>query len=445
MWLDILLLQELHFRRQGSGYVFVGLGTGKNVVAMYAQRPWAAVVACNLEFQIMFVLQLSTTHCACTEVRAPGFSFYVASCYFHYSDETEKHLKHLKMVLRSLREQMVLRVPKVGSEEQRTKKIRFNTNRADWEKFAESLVDLSGSRLEVLGLTSVEDVVKFADALAGSLMNVCGKAIPKKRQFRKSNLLLKKNLTIKKKIDYRDIRTYQQKSVELIRSIKLRVYRSSLREYTRELRKAKLECWQKFVTDQGKSKTWGFVYKPKANKVWVDKVLSTLSGGNSSTVTTEETAARLLDVHVPDDGENEDTLQQREIRDSKSQQLSDLWKQQGASAGSHRGLEGSLRIFLNGENTDVEDPKSYSPISLLSVMGKLFEKLLLKRLNQTSLSPGKISDQQFGFTPGRLTDDAVVELRRMVSASEQRYVIALLFDISGAFDNVWWPLILSGF
>jgi len=61
----------------------------------------------------------------------------------------------------------------------------------------------------------------------------------------------------------------------------------------------------------------------------------------------------------------------------------------------------------------------------------------------TSLAPDKISRRQFGFMPGKSTEDAVVELRRMVSASEGRYAVALLFDISGAFDNVWWPLVLD--
>ena len=46
--------------------------------------------------------------------------------------------------------------------------------------------------------------------------------------------------------------------------------------------------------------------------------------------------------------------------------------------------------------------------------------------------------------PGKSTEDAVVELRRADSASEGRYAVALLFDIFGAFDNVWWPLVLQG-
>jgi hypothetical protein len=41
-------------------------------------------------------------------VQAPNFSFYVASCYFQYSDEIEKHLRHLKMVCHSLRGKRLL-------------------------------------------------------------------------------------------------------------------------------------------------------------------------------------------------------------------------------------------------------------------------------------------------------------------------------------------------
>ena len=77
------------------------------------------------------------------------------------------------------------------------------------------------------------------------------------------------------------------------------------------------------------------------------------------------------------------------------------------------------------------------------MIGKLFEKLIKSRLNWTSLAPGQVSARQFGFTSGMSTEDAIVELRRAVDASEQRYAVALLFDISGAFDNVWWPLVLK--
>ncbi|KMQ92114.1 fibrocystin [Lasius niger] len=53
--LDVLLLQEPHFKKQGSSHTFVGLGMGMKVAAVRLQRPWAAVAVCNPKFQIMFV------------------------------------------------------------------------------------------------------------------------------------------------------------------------------------------------------------------------------------------------------------------------------------------------------------------------------------------------------------------------------------------------------
>ena len=60
-----------------------------------------------------------------------------------------------------------------------------------------------------------------------------------------------------------------------------------------------------------------------------------------------------------------------------------------------------------------------------------------------ALASGKISDWQFGFMPGKSTQDTIVKMQRAVSASEGRYTVALLFDIFNAFDNVWCPLVLQ--
>lgn len=52
------------------------------------------------------------------------------------------------------------------------------------------------------------------------------------------------------------------------------------------------------------------------------------------------------------------------------------------------------------------------------------------------MAPGQIAEKQFGFMPAKSTELAIVELRRMVDVTEHRYAVGLLFDISGAFDNV---------
>lgn len=579
--LDILLLQEPYSQKRDKGHVVCGLGLGNQVAASKTDRPWAAVVVCNPGITLLLVAQLSTSHCVCAEVQAPGFSFYVVSSYFQFCDEIEGHLRHLEMVFRSLRGQRIivavdanarsslwgpqrtddrgakledliraygmtvvndadqpptywteggssyidvtlasprmnqfigdwkvrcdwttsdhssvdirLRMPKVAGNDQGVASGRFDINRADWERFAESLADLSRSRLEVLDLNSAADINCMADELGRVLRDASESSMPRKRKFRKSNPWWTNLLTSLKKGVYRNRRALQgERDVSVRPAMKL-IYRDSLREYSRAVKRAKTASWRKFVTSHGNSEPWGFVYKHQAGKLRAEGVLSTLRRGDDSTKSLEETASYLLQAHTPDDREDEDTLAQRGIREGSRSEPST------SDAPVFKGEEmvaavktfkcrkapgpdlievavlkaavrlipgqllrlyngclqwgvfpsvwkvGSLRVLLKGEDKDVENPKSYRPICLLSVVGKLFEKLIKCRLAASSLSRGRISDRQYGFMPGRSTEDAVVELRRMVSASQQRYVIALLFDISGAFDNVWWPLVLGAF
>lgn len=577
--LDVLLLQEPHVRRDGSSYSIAGLGIRAKVAAVSSQRPWAAVALCNDLLELTFVSQLSTTHCVCAEVLAPGFSFYVASLYFQFSDEIEEHLRHLEVVFRSLRGKRLLvsvdanarsslwgpqstddrgaqledlirsygievannvaqpptywtpegasyidvtlasasmlgfvkgwkvrcdwvtsdhRAVDISLGVQRAKAVeqgsagtRFDIRRADWERYAESLADLSKSRLEGLRLESAEDVQGMACTLTGVITDACTAAMPRKRIFRKSNPWWTQELTNLKKTVHRQRRELQkEQDVPARHQLKLR-YRYSLRKYNRVVKRTKLESWRRYVTSNGNSEPWGFVYKLQANKLQVTKVISTLRRGNDYTMSAEETASSLLEVHVPEDREADDTPAQRVIREGARfapgttdaepfteadveyavrsfknnkapgpdlievcaikatckvipGQLVRLFNgclQWGVFPSAWK--EGSLRILLKSDDKDEKDPKSYRPICLLSVIGKLFEKLLKERLTQTSMAPGRISSRQFGFMPGRSTEDAIVELRRIVDACEHRYVIGLLFDIAGAFDNVWWPSVLE--
>ncbi|KAL6417402.1 hypothetical protein ACFW04_012773 [Cataglyphis niger] len=176
-----------------------------------------------------------------------------------------------------------LRVPKGSGKDRGAANMRFDIRRADWERFAESLTDLSRSKLEVLDLCSAIRVEEMAETRAAVLTEACTASMPRKRRFRKSNPWWTIELTI-------------------------------LKKRVREVRKAKLASWRKFVTSHGNSEPWGFVYKHQAEKLRVEGVLSTLRCGEYSTKTLEETAGYLLDAHTPDDRENEDTLEQREIR-----------------------------------------------------------------------------------------------------------------------------------
>ena len=55
-----------------------------------------------------------------------------------------------------------------------------------------------------------------------------------------------------------------------------------------------------------------------------------------------------------------------------------------------------------------------------------------------------VSGRQYGFMPSMSTENAVNELKRLVETTEsESYAMVLLFDISRAFNNVWWPLVLK--
>jgi len=85
-------------------------------------------------------------------------------------------------------------------------------------------------------------------------------------------------------------------------------------------------------------------------------------------------------------------------------------------------------------------PSSYRPISLLPTLSKLFEKLLLKRIlpivDETKILP----DSQFGF---HNSPSMIHQVHRLVdkisfALEEKIYCSGAFFDVSQAFDRVWY-------
>ena len=94
-------------------------------------------------------------------------------------------------------------------------------------------------------------------------------------------------------------------------------------------------------------------------------------------------------------------------------------------------------IFKNrGEKSD---PSNYRPISLLPAVGKVFDKLQSRSLCQFLMKNGLISDQQFGFLPGRSIPTQLLsvtdEWARAIDRGES--VAAVFLDFYKAFDRVW--------
>ena len=94
-------------------------------------------------------------------------------------------------------------------------------------------------------------------------------------------------------------------------------------------------------------------------------------------------------------------------------------------------------VFENiGERCTAEN---YHPISLRSVVSKVFEKLVNNRIGDHLEKFGLFSDFQYGFRSSRLTEDflAVVSDRIAKAFNRSGATRAVALDISKAFDRVW--------
>jgi len=88
---------------------------------------------------------------------------------------------------------------------------------------------------------------------------------------------------------------------------------------------------------------------------------------------------------------------------------------------------------------DPKIPSNRRPISLLSSLGKIYERILLKRLTCHVSANNLVPEEQFGFMPGCSTTQQLLRLTEAISAGLDRKwtTIAVFLDISKAYDSAW--------
>jgi hypothetical protein len=98
-------------------------------------------------------------------------------------------------------------------------------------------------------------------------------------------------------------------------------------------------------------------------------------------------------------------------------------------------------IFKN--NGDVQSCTNYRRIKLMSHTIKLWERIIEHRLRGVT----NVTENQFGFMPGRLTMDAIFLIRQLMErCREQKKDLHMIFiDLEKAYDKVsrnvmWWAL-----
>ena len=94
-------------------------------------------------------------------------------------------------------------------------------------------------------------------------------------------------------------------------------------------------------------------------------------------------------------------------------------------------------VFKNvGERSTA---KNYSPVSLLSVVSKVFEKLVNNRMVDHQEKCGLFSDFQYGFRSSRSTADLLTVVSDTIAKAFDRSgaTRAVALDISKTFDRFW--------
>lgn len=92
-------------------------------------------------------------------------------------------------------------------------------------------------------------------------------------------------------------------------------------------------------------------------------------------------------------------------------------------------------LYKNGSRDDVNN---YRPISLISNIAKVFEKILKVRMVSFLTRYSLLSDKQFGFRDKRSTEDAIVKLTSYLyeHLDKSRPSLCIFVDLSKAFDTV---------
>ena len=91
------------------------------------------------------------------------------------------------------------------------------------------------------------------------------------------------------------------------------------------------------------------------------------------------------------------------------------------------------------KKNDRANMSNYRPVSLLSILGKVMEKIIFKHMYNYLVDDALITQYQSGFLPGVSTVSQLTELYHSFcqALSKKGEVRVVFLDISKAFDRVW--------
>ena len=116
------------------------------------------------------------------------------------------------------------------------------------------------------------------------------------------------------------------------------------------------------------------------------------------------------------------------------------------SSGSMDGVKTADIIpLIKNDSLDSNVLKNYRPVSNLTFLGKLIERVVLKRLNNHLNRNGLDCPEQFAYKKNHSTETLLIKVVNdvLIAADERSATVIMLLDLSAAFDTVDHNLLLK--
>lgn len=285
----------------------------------------------------------------------------------------------------------------------------------------------------------------------------------------------------------RTVRTANKEMMRDLNEGTIGVYRTKRNRYVAEIRTTKSESWREFVTQRAKRDIFGLAGRVARGKLCrrtdLGGMFNETDGRNHRGV-----VEALLRRFYPADCRDNDTAgpklqrlevlaapndQHYECRKVTAEELHEAIRGMGKKrAPDHDGVTVGMILQIwetvkdevlstfNMARATARAPQTwkkgivkiipkatpgeYRPRTLLPVLGKLFEKMLLEDVIAELWERSLVHGRQYGFVKGRATNDMLLDIREVVLETAAKYVLGIFLDIKGAFDRAWWPEILKG-